>query len=90
MSGYETDFGQGGRVKTLISSLFQKLNRVLEKKFALFWHVKSLDRYSKKKVNPLGLRIQVFPNLDQISTECKKEWEASLNACSQEIMAILI
>lgn len=89
MSGYERDFEQGDRVKTLISSLFQKLNRILEKKSALFWHIKSLDRYSKEKINPLGLRVQIFPNLDQISTECKREWEANLNACSQEMMAIL-
>lgn len=87
MSSYKTDFEQGDRVKTLVSSLFQKLNRVLEKKSALFWHVKS---YSKEKINPLGLRVQIFPNLDQISTECKKEWEANLNACSQEMMAILV
>lgn len=79
MSGYETDFEQGDRVKTLISSLFQKLNKVLEKKSALFWHVKSLDRYIKEKINPLGLRVQVFPNLDQTSTDLKKEWEANLN-----------
>lgn len=37
----------------------------------------------------MGLWIQIFPNLDQISTECKREWEANLNACSQEMMAIL-
>lgn len=60
MSSYETDFEQGDRAKTLISSLFQKLNRVLEKKSALFWHIKSLDRYNKEKINPLGLRVPIW------------------------------
>lgn len=89
MSGYETDFEQGDRAKTQISSLFHKLNKTLEKKSALFWHIKTLNRYKEDKINPLGLRIQIFPNLDQISAECKSEWEANLNACSQEMMAIL-
>lgn len=89
MSGFETDFEQGDRAKTQISSLFHKLNRTLEKKSALFWHIKTLNRYKEDKINPLGLRIQIFPNLDQISAECKNEWEANLNACSQEMMAIL-
>lgn len=44
MSGYETDFEQGDRAKTQISSLFHKLNRTLKKKSALFWHTKTLNR----------------------------------------------
>ncbi|XP_077325619.1 uncharacterized protein LOC143960693 [Lithobates pipiens] len=89
MLGYETEFEKNDRADTEITTLTSKLMKLLEKKSALFWHIKSFDRYNKEKINPLGLRVQIFPNVDSISSECKTEWEANLNACSQQMMVIL-
>lgn len=89
MLGYETDFEQGDKIETEITSLVHKLNRVLEKKSAILWHTKTFDRYIKENINPLGLRVQIFPNSDQISHGCKKEWIENLKLCSQEMMVVL-
>lgn len=88
MSEYENSFEQGDQKELSISSLFQKLTQVLERKSALFWHVKTFDRYIEEQINPFGLCVQIFPNADLISDECKAEWETNLKTCSRE-MAIL-
>lgn len=89
MSQYENSFEQGDQKTLSVSSLFQKLTKVLERKSALFWHVKTFGRYIEEQINPFGLCIQIFPNVDLISDECKAEWEANLKLCSQEMMSIL-
>lgn len=89
MSEYENFFEQGDQIELSISSLFQKLTKVLERKSALFWHVKTFDRYIEEQINSVGLRVQIFPNADLISDECKTEWETNLKSCSREMMAIL-
>lgn len=86
MTGYETDYE---KADTQLRYFFQKLGRILENKSALFWHVKSFDHYLRESINPFGLHIQIFPNVEHISQECKKEREENLKTCSREIMLIL-
>lgn len=64
MSGYETNSERGDQIETQMSSLFQKLGCILEKKLALFWHTKSFDRYVRELINPYMLCIQIFPNIE--------------------------
>ena len=89
MQQYEYNFGKGEQVDTQISSHFRKLGKLLEKKSSLFWHIKSFERYTSAKINPFGLRIQIFPHSEQIDTLFKSEWETNLKSCSQEMMNIL-
>ncbi|XP_040191614.1 uncharacterized protein LOC120937137 [Rana temporaria] len=89
MQQYEAKFEKGEQVDTQISSHFRKLGKLLEKKSSLFWHIKSFERYTSAKINPFGLRIQIFPHTEQVDTPFKKEWETNLQLCSQEMMNIL-
>lgn len=42
-----------------------------------------------RKIHPIGLRIQIFPILDHISNDLKKNWEPKLNDCSRNLMSLL-
>lgn len=58
MAGNEVQCERGGfSIRTFFWLLQHGLDRVLEKKYALFWHIKSFDRYIKETINPLGLRV---------------------------------
>lgn len=61
MHEYKTTFEQGDQIELLISSLFHKLTKVLEKKSVLFWHTKSFDRYISEQISPFGLCVHYFP-----------------------------
>lgn len=37
----------------------------------------------------IGLRIQIFPILDHISNDLKRNWETKLNDCSRNLMLLL-
>lgn len=55
----------------------------------MHWHIESLGRYIREAVNPIGLSIQIFPILDNISKELKNNWEMKLNDCSMNLMLLL-
>lgn len=81
---------QGKEVRNnLLSSLFSSLTKILEKKSALHWHIESLGRCIRERMNPIGLRIQIFPILENISKELKNNWESKMNDCSINLMLLL-
>lgn len=41
-------------------------------------------------MNPLGLRVQIFPTLEDLDADFKSTWENALQTCSQNLMQILI
>lgn len=65
-------FVQKEHVEAEISSLFFNLGKILEKiicfilAYQILWQI-----YERKKMNPLVLRIHIFPNLDKVSGEFK-------------------
>lgn len=89
MSTIKSNYQVKEQVKTDLTSLFHSLTKALEKKCALHWHIQSLDRYIQENINPIGLRIQIFPILDRISDNLKKNWESKLNDCSRNLMMLL-
>lgn len=62
----------------------------MEKKSALFWHIRSFQDYIKEKINPFGLRVQIFPTLEDMNPEFKTKWKAVLQACSSSLMELFI
>lgn len=90
MQQYLDKFGDNDRTEAEISSLFFKLAKNLEKKSSFFWHVRSFQDYIKSNLNPLGLRIQIFPTLEDLDAAFKSTWENALQTCSRSLMQILM
>lgn len=90
MQKYLDKFGDNERIEAEISSLFFKLSKNLEKKSLFFWHIKSFQDYIQNNINPLGLRIQIFPTLEDLDTDFKSTWENILQTCSRSLMETLI
>lgn len=90
MSGLYRNFVQREQRDTELSSLFSNLRKVLEKKSSYHWHIHSFKQYIRNEMNPLGLRIQIFPTLEDMSVNFKKEWEKNLSKCSTGMMSLLI
>lgn len=89
MANIQRSYEGKEQVTSDLSSLFSSLTKILEKKSALHWHIESLGRYIREGINPIGLRIQIFPMVDNISKELKKNWESKLNDCSTNLMLLL-
>ncbi|XP_040196441.1 uncharacterized protein LOC120929222 [Rana temporaria] len=68
---------------------FLKLKRLMERKSNLGWHIRFFDRYLKEKVNPQGLRVQIFPTFEMTESTLKDKWEENLNTCSSNMMIML-
>lgn len=90
MSGYLDEYGKNEHIDSEVNSLFLKLTRTLEKKSSMFWHIKCFPDYIKDDINPLGLRVQIFPNSEGLDTDLKNAWEKILCTCSKDIMQLLI
>lgn len=73
-----------------INQYMAKLKRVLKKKANLHWHIEFLHKYVRENINPLGLRIQLYPSFQVTSPEFKLKWENILTQCSLELMKLLI
>lgn len=56
----------------------------------MFWHVKSFRDYIRDIINPLGLRVHIFPTLDDLDSDFKQKWEQILQTCSRNLMETLI
>lgn len=90
MSGYLDEYGKNEHIESEINCYFFKLTKVLEKKSSLYWHIRSFRDYINDNMNPLGLRVQIFPNLEGLDTELKNAWEKILRTCSKDLMKLLI
>lgn len=89
MANIQRSYQGKEQVTSDLSSLFFSLTKVLEKKSALHWHIQSQERYIREDINPIGLRIQIFPILDNITKDLKNNWEIKLNDRSKNLMLLL-
>lgn len=71
MEGYLKDFGDKEYIDLEISALFCRLSKMLEKKSMLYWHIRSFQDYIREDINPMGLRVRIFPTLDGLDSEFK-------------------
>lgn len=72
-------------------SYFVKLRKLLEKKTVNFWHRKYLERYLEEEdIAPFGLRVQIFPQLGNLTPEFKSSWERILMECLSQMMKAII
>lgn len=69
---------------------FSQLSRVVEKKAHLLWHIEGFEQYIREDLNPLGLRIQIFPTFENIEDSIKTKWEKNLQQCSLGMMKLLM
>lgn len=86
----QQDYGQNESRESELSFLFSSLTKWLEKKSLTYWHVQSFKDYIKDDINPLGLRVQIFPSFDNISATFKTAWEHNLKICSMGMMKLLM
>lgn len=56
----------------------------------MFWQIKSFKDYIKDNMNPLELRVQIFPNLEGLDSDFKNAWEKILRTCSKDMIQNLI
>lgn len=73
-----------------LEGFINKTRQLLEKKSRLYWHSKFFDRYRDNNINPWGLRVQVFPNIRDPSSDFKRKWEKVLIRCSDGLMELLL
>lgn len=90
MESYLKEFGHSEQLDSEISSLFFKLSKMLEINSRLFWHIKSFQDYIGEAMTPLGLRVQIFPTLEDMDSDFKTQWEKVLCTCSLCLMELLI
>lgn len=86
----QQQYNQKDKITFDIDIFFQKLTRLLEKKCVMLWHIKYLENFLTLGINPFGIRVQIFPNLQNIHEDFKKIWESMLLQCSPLINTTLI
>ncbi|PIO27386.1 hypothetical protein AB205_0104330 [Aquarana catesbeiana] len=89
MAGLSRDYSQKSSSQSEVSTLLFQLGKIVDKKVACFWHADSFDRYIREDINPLGLRIQIFPILDDVDSSFKIKWERNLQSCTKIMMTLL-
>lgn len=83
---------QGGSVdtETQMSNRLFDLKRLLIRKSKTWWDTEYLRKYLQENVMPQGLRIQIFPQIFDMSSDLKDKWEQNLQMCSKNMLLILI
>ncbi|KAJ1209452.1 hypothetical protein NDU88_004830 [Pleurodeles waltl] len=71
-------------------STFQALERAVKKETSKWWEAASLKKYVEHYLIPRGLRILIFPPIETTSQERLKQWEASLQTASNNMLHQLI
>lgn len=56
----------------------------MECKSTTYWNVRFLEQFIQENCCPMGLRVQIFPNLRNIDNDFKNNWERNLLTCSRE------
>lgn len=79
-----------GKDKIEMNDFFFTAKNLLQQKSNTYWHIFYLEKYISESIVPFGLRIQLFPHFNEISSEFKKRWEATLTECSLKLMQLLI
>lgn len=62
---------------------------LLKRKSHLHWHIEYFKQYVREETCPLGLKIQLFPTINDPFSTFKTCWEQTLTQCSVELMKIL-
>lgn len=81
-----TDTGQ----EIGLNHYITKMKKLMKQKSNLHWHVDFLQQYARESLSPVGLRVQVFPSFQNVSTEFKTAWEKILTQCSTDLIKLLI
>ncbi|XP_040193145.1 uncharacterized protein LOC120926910 [Rana temporaria] len=89
MSQYR-DHGAKEAKGSEMTALFSQLKILVEKKVAMFWQVENFEHYIREEINPLGLRVQIFPTFEDMDNMFKKRWENNLQQCTKIMMKLLI
>lgn len=90
MTNYKQKWGEVDKSEIELNNFFFSLRELLQKKSTIYWHAMFLEDYIMENMAPYGLRLQLFPNLRDIKEDFKRKWESVLNACSKELMKLLI
>lgn len=89
MAGFSKDYSQKSSSQSEISSLFFQLGKIVDKKVACFWLADTFDSYIQEDINPLGLRIQISPMLEDVDSTFKTNWENNLQLCTKTMMSLM-
>lgn len=89
-SKLQKEYGQNKSRESELTFLFSGLTKWLEKKSLIYWHFKTFEEYIREDLNPLGLRIQIFPSFENLNSTFKTSWESNLKLCSTKMMSLLI
>lgn len=89
-SKLQREYGQNKSRESELTFLFSGLTKWLEMKSLIYWHIKSFEEYIREDLNPLGLRVQIFPSFENINSTFKTTWESNLKSCSTNKMSLLI
>ncbi|KAJ1181183.1 hypothetical protein NDU88_006393 [Pleurodeles waltl] len=69
---------------------FIKLERLRKQELARWWDITTLKRYLELKQIPRGLRVIIFPSLEDLDPDLLGEWEHLISATSFGMINILI
>lgn len=90
ISNYQSNFNDHDKREMEVIAISNSLRTLLERKSNNSWHQKYFNKYLEEGINPMGLRIQIFPTIHIISLTLKKKWEENLQACSDMMTALLV
>lgn len=90
ITSFEHRWDKEDKSNITLNDAFFSLQKLLERKSMVFWHMRSLERYILAQIRPFGLRIQLFPNIRNIGDEFKQKWKKSLQNCSAQLMSLLV
>lgn len=67
-----------------------KLQKALTQKSKTWWDTEYLRKYLQEGLVPMGLRIQILPQIPELTIALKEKWEKNLNTCSKNMLLMLI
>lgn len=89
LDSFQNSYTSQVKTEVGLDVFFLKLKRLMETKSNLGWHIRFFDRYLRERVNPQGLRVQIFPTFEVTEIALREKWETNLNQCSANMMIIL-
>lgn len=89
IQGFQHSFDQNKRLEMDHQAFSNSCKKLLERKSTNAWHQKYFNRYLEERMNPVGLRIQIIPTIENISQSLRRKWEDNLQSCSAMMMMLL-
>lgn len=57
---FQQKYNQKDKITRDIDLLFRKFTKLMERKCVIFWHIRHLETYLLKNINPFGLKVQIL------------------------------